>query len=40
MEFEINEYLKLKLENKIIRIYIKNKLFLECKKLLFNIPEV
>jgi Leucine-rich repeat (LRR) protein len=37
--FEINRYLKLKLENGKTNIYIKNELFLQCKSLLLDIPR-
>ena len=36
-EFQINEFLKLRLENGQTNIYIKNKLFRQCKFLLINI---
>jgi len=38
-EFEINEYITLKLIGKETRIYINNKYFQQCKFLLLNIPE-
>ena len=37
-EFQINEFLTLKLENKITNIYVNEKLFTHCKFLLLNIP--
>ena len=38
MEFIINEYLSLKLEWGKTNIYVKGKLFRQCKYLAFNIP--
>ncbi|KKN14718.1 hypothetical protein LCGC14_0993310 [marine sediment metagenome] len=37
-EFKINDYLSLKLEDNITNIYIKGRLFQQCKYLLLNIP--
>ncbi len=37
-EFEVNEYIKLKLEKGQSNIYVKNRLFNQCKFLLINIP--
>lgn len=37
-EFKVNDYLSLKLEVNITNIYIKGKLFRQCKYLLLNIP--
>ena len=36
-EFQINEYLSLKLENEHTIIYVEKKRFLQCKYLLLNI---
>ncbi|TFG00663.1 MAG: hypothetical protein EU541_01630 [Promethearchaeota archaeon] len=38
-EFRINEFITLKLEKGKTNIYIKNKLFRQCKYLLINIPS-
>ncbi|MHA1146818.1 MAG: WD40 repeat domain-containing protein [Promethearchaeota archaeon] len=38
-EFEINKFLKLKLENDITNIYVKDDLFSKCKFLLLNVPN-
>jgi hypothetical protein len=38
-EFKVNEYLTLKLQNNRINIYVKGKLFDQCKYLLLNIPN-
>lgn len=38
VEFKINDYLVLKLENNRTNIYVKGKLFNQCKFLLLNIP--
>lgn len=38
-EFEINEFLKLKLENGVTNIYVKDELFSKCKFLLLNVPK-
>lgn len=38
-EFKINSYITLKLEEKKTNIFIKEKLFLQCKFLLLNIVE-
>ncbi len=38
MNFKVNEYLILRLEDKKSNIYIKGKLFQQCKFLLINIP--
>ena len=37
-EYQINDYLTLKLENKATTIYIDGKQFIQCKFLLLNIP--
>ena len=37
-EYQINDYLTLKLENKATTIYVDGKQFLQCKFLLLNIP--
>lgn len=37
-EHTINEYLKLKLENGVTNIYVKNRIFRQCMYLLLNIP--
>jgi small GTP-binding protein len=37
-EFKVNKYLTLRLENNRTNIYIKGKLFTQCKFLLLNIP--
>ena len=37
-EFQINQFLTLKLENKTTNIYVIGKLFTQCKFLLLNIP--
>ncbi|MFX1478219.1 MAG: Rab family GTPase [Promethearchaeota archaeon] len=37
-EFRVNEFLTLKLQNNRINIYVKEKLFDQCKYLLLNIP--
>jgi GTPase SAR1 family protein len=37
-EFSVNEYLTLKVQNNRINIYVKGKLFDQCKYLLLNIP--
>lgn len=34
--FKVNEYITLKLENRKTNIYIKDKKFIQCKKLLLN----
>ncbi|MFX1257565.1 MAG: leucine-rich repeat domain-containing protein [Promethearchaeota archaeon] len=39
MEFNVNDYITLKLINDITIIYIKNERFRQCKKLLFRIPK-
>ena len=36
-EFKVNDYLSLKLEDNITNIYIKGRLFRQCKYLLLNI---
>jgi GTPase SAR1 family protein len=38
-EFKVNEFLTLKLQNNRINIYVKDKLFDQCKYLLLNIPS-
>ncbi len=38
LEFKINEYITLKLENGKTNIYVKNELFQQCENLLLNIP--
>jgi len=38
LEFKVNEYITLKLEYGKTNIYVKNKLFNQCKFLLLNIP--
>lgn len=40
LEFKINEFLKIKLENKSTSIYVDNKRVLQCKYLLLNPIEV
>ena len=37
-EFKVNDYLSLKLEGNITNIYVKERLFQQCKFLLLNIP--
>ncbi|KKK42788.1 hypothetical protein LCGC14_0496750 [marine sediment metagenome] len=37
-QFDVNEYITLKLEENKTNIYIGNKKFLQCKYLLLNIP--
>lgn len=37
-EFEVNDYLKVKLENGETNIYVKDQLFRQCKFLLLDIP--
>ena len=37
-QFEINKYLKLKLEGERTNIYVKGRIFQQCKYLLLNIP--
>ena len=37
-EYQINDYLTLKLENKATTIYVDGKQFIQCKFLLLNIP--
>ncbi|MFX1366522.1 MAG: tetratricopeptide repeat protein [Promethearchaeota archaeon] len=37
-EYQVNEYLTLKLEGKATNIYVKGKEFIQCKFLLLNIP--
>lgn len=37
-EYKVNEYLKLKLENGITNIYVKDRRFRQCMYLLLNIP--
>ncbi len=37
-EFNVNEYITLKLEDGRTNIYIKGELFRQCKFLLLNIP--
>ncbi|NVM36011.1 MAG: hypothetical protein HWN81_10470 [Candidatus Lokiarchaeota archaeon] len=37
-EYQINDYLTLKLENKATNIYVDGKQFIQCKFLLLNIP--
>jgi len=37
-EFKVNDYLTLRLENGISKIYINGKLFIQCKFLLLSIP--
>lgn len=37
-EFKVNEYLTLELEGTITNIYVKGKIFRQCKYLAFNIP--
>lgn len=37
-EYQINDYLTLKLENKATNIYVDEKQFIQCKFLLLNIP--
>jgi uncharacterized membrane protein YvbJ len=39
IEFEINDFITLKLENSKTVIYIKGKKFIQCKYLLIEIPE-
>ncbi len=39
-EFIVNDYISLKLENRITNIYIKNEKFIQCKYLLLHITEV
>jgi len=38
-EYQINDYLTLKLENKATNIYVDGKQFIQCKFLLLNIPS-
>lgn len=38
MEFKVNDYISLRLENDVTNIYINNKLFNQCKLLLLDIP--
>lgn len=38
VEFRVNDYLVLRLENNLTNIYVKGKLFNQCKFLLLNIP--
>jgi hypothetical protein len=38
LEFKVNDYITLKLENKKTEIYIKDKKFIQCKFLLVDIP--
>ena len=40
MEFNINNYLSLKLEKGKTNVYVKNKLFKQCKYLLLNLPLI
>ncbi|MFO7794597.1 MAG: hypothetical protein R6W84_00485 [Promethearchaeia archaeon] len=37
-EYKVNEYIKLKLENGVTNIYVKNQRFRQCMYLLLNIP--
>ena len=37
-EYQVNEYLKLRLEQGRTHIYVKNRLFIQCMYLLLNIP--
>lgn len=39
IEYQINEYLKLKLENEKTIIYVNDRAFLQCKHILLNIPN-
>ena len=39
IEYKINEFLALKLEEGKTNIYIKGKKFLQCKRLAINIPN-
>jgi tetratricopeptide (TPR) repeat protein len=38
-EYQINDYLTLKLENKVTTIYVDGEQFIQCKFLLLNIPS-
>ena len=38
IQFKINDYLNLKLENGKTNIYVNDKLFIQCKYLLLNVP--
>lgn len=38
-QFKVNDYLKLKLENRRTTIYVNGKKFMNCKYLLLNIPK-
>ena len=37
-EFKVNDYLKMKLENGETNIYMKDRLFTQCKYILLDIP--
>ncbi|MBY9010287.1 MAG: hypothetical protein KGD74_10525 [Candidatus Lokiarchaeota archaeon] len=38
-KFFVNKYISLELENGVTNIYVKDKLFRQCKKLVIEIPK-
>jgi len=37
-EYIVNDYIALRLENRRTNIYVRGKLFNQCKRVVFNIP--